>query len=116
MKTSVTKEVETPIITNESAKRAGNSGWYPVQVGAELYLDEQQGQLAVAEFQKIPDHRGPLWNCATGALAHLGLARAHARQGDTAKANAGYQDFFSSGKTPTPMFPSPSLRKRNTRS
>jgi hypothetical protein len=36
-----------------------------------------------------------LWNCATGALAHLGLARAYAVQGDTAKARAAYQDFFA---------------------
>jgi len=36
-----------------------------------------------------------LWNCATGALAHLGLARAYVLQGDTAKARAAYQDFLT---------------------
>ena len=30
-----------------------------------------------------------------GALAHLGLARAYAMQGDTAKARAKYQDFLT---------------------
>jgi hypothetical protein len=30
-----------------------------------------------------------------GALAHLGLARAYALQGDTAKARAKYQDFLT---------------------
>ena len=30
-----------------------------------------------------------------GALAHLGLARAHFLQGDTAKARAAYQDFLT---------------------
>ena len=30
-----------------------------------------------------------------GALAHLGLARAYAMQGDTAKARAAYQDFLT---------------------
>jgi eukaryotic-like serine/threonine-protein kinase len=30
-----------------------------------------------------------------GALAHLGLARAYALQGDTAKAKAAYQDFLT---------------------
>jgi hypothetical protein len=35
-----------------------------------------------------------LWNCATGALAQLGLARGYAMQGNTAKARAAYQDFL----------------------
>jgi hypothetical protein len=30
-----------------------------------------------------------------GALAHLGLARAYALSGDTAKAKAAYQDFLT---------------------
>ena len=74
---------------------ASNSCLYSVYVRAEAYLSAQQGQLAATEFQKILDHRGLLWNCATGALAHLGLARAYALQGDTAKARAAYQDFLT---------------------
>jgi serine/threonine protein kinase/predicted Zn-dependent protease len=74
---------------------APNSCLYPVYIRAEAYLSTQQGQLAAAEFQKILDHRGLLWNCATGALAHLGLARAYSMQGDTAKARAAYQDFLA---------------------
>ena len=74
---------------------AVNSCLYPVYVRAQAYLSGQQGQAAAAEFQKILDHRGLLWNCATGALAHVGLARAYAMQGDTAKARAAYQDFLT---------------------
>ncbi|MGB9245135.1 MAG: protein kinase [Candidatus Acidiferrales bacterium] len=74
---------------------APNSCLYPVYVRADAYLSAHQGQFAAAEFQKILDHRGLLWNCATGALAHLGLARAYAIQGDTAKAHAAYQDFLA---------------------
>ena len=74
---------------------AANSCLYPVYVRAEAYLSAQQGQLAAAEFQKILDHRGLLWNCATGALAHLQLGRAYAMQGDTVKARAAYQDFLT---------------------
>jgi tetratricopeptide (TPR) repeat protein len=74
---------------------ATNSCLYPVYVRAQAYLSAQQGQLAATEFQKILDHRGLVWNCATGALAHLGLARAYAMQGDTAKARAAYQDFLT---------------------
>jgi serine/threonine protein kinase/predicted Zn-dependent protease len=74
---------------------AANSCLYPVYVRAEAYLNAQKGQLATAAFQKILDHRGLLWNCATGALAHLGLARGYAMQGDTPKAKAAYQDFLA---------------------
>ena len=48
---------------------------------------------------------GLLWNCATGALAHLGLARAYAMQGDTAKARAAYQDFLTLWKDADPDIP-----------
>jgi len=36
-----------------------------------------------------------VWNFPWGALARLGLARAYALQGDTAKARAAYQDFLT---------------------
>jgi serine/threonine protein kinase/tetratricopeptide (TPR) repeat protein len=74
---------------------ATNSCLYPVYVRAQAYLSAQQGQLAATEFLKILDHRGLLWNCATGALARLGLGRAYALQGDTAKARAAYEDFLT---------------------
>jgi hypothetical protein len=41
-------------------------------------------------------------NAPIGALAHLGLARAHALQRDTAKARAAYQDFFTLWKDADP--------------
>jgi hypothetical protein len=50
---------------------------------------------ASAEFQKILDHRTIAQNFITGALAHLGLARAYALQGDTVKARTAYNDFFT---------------------
>jgi eukaryotic-like serine/threonine-protein kinase len=84
---------------------AVNSCLYPVYVRAETYLNAHQSQLAAAEFQKILDHRGLLWNCATGALAHLGIARAYAMQGDTAKAKAAYQDFLALWKDADPDIP-----------
>lgn len=58
-----------------------------------------------AEFQKILDHRGIVLNDAIAALAHLGLARAYALQGDTAKARAVYQDFFTLWKDADPDIP-----------
>ena len=74
---------------------AANSCLYPVYVRAEAYLSAKQGQFAAAEFQKTLDHRGLLWNCATGALAHLGLARTYVLQGNTAMARAAYQNFLT---------------------
>ena len=84
---------------------AANSCLYPVYVRAEAYLSAQQGQAAATEFKKILDHRGLLWNCATGALAHLGLARAYAMQSDAAKARAAYQDFLALWKGADPDIP-----------
>ena len=71
-------------------------GWtalYPVFVRGEAYLAAHQGSEAVAEFQKILDHRGIVLNEPIGALAHLQIGRAYAMQGDTAKAQGGLSGF-----------------------
>jgi hypothetical protein len=41
----------------------------------------------------------------TGALARLGLARAYAMSGDTAKARSAYQDFLTLWKGADPDIP-----------
>jgi tetratricopeptide (TPR) repeat protein/predicted Ser/Thr protein kinase len=68
---------------------------YPVYVRGQAYLAARQGAEAAREFQKIVDHRGIVIGDAFGVLAHLGLARAYAMQGDTAKARKNYQDFLT---------------------
>jgi serine/threonine protein kinase/tetratricopeptide (TPR) repeat protein len=68
---------------------------YPAWVRAEAYRMAGQGVAAAREYQKILDHRGAVTNEIIGALAHLGMARAYALQGDTAKARVAYQDFFA---------------------
>lgn len=78
---------------------------YTVYVRGEAYLAAGQGSAAAAEFQRIIDHSGMVWNCWTGALAHLGVARANALQfrasqgaeADAARvrALAAYKDFLT---------------------
>jgi tetratricopeptide (TPR) repeat protein len=80
-------------------------GLYPVYVRGEAYLAAHKGSEAAAEFQKIFDQRGVVENEPIGALAHLGLARAYALQGDTAKARAAYNDFFALWKEADPDIP-----------
>jgi hypothetical protein len=68
-----------------------------------------------SEFQKILDHSGIVWNCWTGALAHLGVARANALQSRTAQAAdadaarvrelAAYKDFLMLWKDADPDIP-----------
>jgi serine/threonine protein kinase/tetratricopeptide (TPR) repeat protein len=68
---------------------------YPAYVRGTAYLAAGKGASAAGEFQKILDHRGLYQNCPTGALAHLGLARSFALQGNKTKARAAYQDFLT---------------------
>ena len=88
---------------------------YDVYVRGEAYLAAGHGSAAAAEFQKILDHSGIVWNCWTGALAHLGVARANALQSRTSqgadadaarvRALAAYRDFLTLWKDADPDIP-----------
>ena len=78
---------------------------YPVYLRGQAYLLARQGKEAAAEFQKIIDHRGLVLNFPLGALAHLGLARAYAQQGEPDKARAAYQQFLTLWKDADPDIP-----------
>jgi serine/threonine protein kinase/tetratricopeptide (TPR) repeat protein len=94
---------------------ANMSCLYPVYVRGEAYLAAGQGNAAAAEFQKIIDHDGIVWNCWTGALAHLGVARANALQSRASqgadaeaarlRAFAAYKDFLTLWKDADPDIP-----------
>jgi eukaryotic-like serine/threonine-protein kinase len=88
---------------------------YPTYVRGKAYLAAGQGAAAAAEFQKILAHSGIVWNCWTGALAHLGVARANAlqsraAQGEVAaaarvRALAAYKEFLTLWKDADPDIP-----------
>ncbi len=78
---------------------------YPVYVRGEAFLAAHRSSEAVAEFRRILEHRGIVQNEPIGALAHLGLARAYAMQGDTSKARVAYQYFFALWKDADPDIP-----------
>jgi tetratricopeptide (TPR) repeat protein len=78
---------------------------YPVYVRGEACLAAHRAGDAANEFQKILDHRTVVLMEPIGALAHLGLARAYALQGDTAKAKTAYSDFFALWKDADPEIP-----------
>ena len=74
-----------PIEFGQIAFVANISCLYTNYVRGEVYLAAKQDSAAAAEFQKILDHSGVVWNCWTGALAHLGVARANALQSRTSQ-------------------------------
>ncbi|MGA2859861.1 MAG: hypothetical protein ABSE40_23575 [Candidatus Sulfotelmatobacter sp.] len=71
----------------------------------EAHLILHDGNRAAVEFQKFIDHRGMVGSSLLGVLARLGLARAYAMQGDTAKARSAYQDFLPLWKDADPDIP-----------
>jgi len=93
----------------------GSSCLYPVYIRGKAYLAAEQGNTAAAEFQKALDHSGIVLNCWTGALAHLGVARANALQARTShgadadaarvRALAAYKDFLTLWKDADPDIP-----------
>jgi len=92
---------------------------YPTYIRGQAYLTSRQGTAATAEFQNILDHSGIVWNCWTGALAHLGVARANALQlrtfqarGQSADTDAArlralsaYKDFLTLWRDADPEIP-----------
>jgi serine/threonine protein kinase/tetratricopeptide (TPR) repeat protein len=104
-----------PIEYGQIAFALNISCLYPTYIRGEANLAAGDGAAAAAEFQKILDHSGLVWNCWTGALAHLGIARANAlrsksSQGADAdaarvRALAAYSDFLTLWKDADPDIP-----------
>jgi eukaryotic-like serine/threonine-protein kinase len=81
------------------------AGYLPMYVRGEAYLRARQGAKAAAEYQRILNHQGLDPTSPLYPLAHLGLGRAYALEGDTAKARTAYQDFLALWKDADPDIP-----------
>jgi tetratricopeptide (TPR) repeat protein len=110
-----TLQAASPIELGQIGFVLNMSCLYPVYVRGEAYLADGQGKAAAVEFQKILDHSGIVWNCWTGALAHLGMARANTLEiktsegadADAARVRAltAYEDFLTLWKDADPDIP-----------
>jgi hypothetical protein len=81
----------------------------------ELLRPERVGTRDFPKCLGILDHSGIVWNCWTGALAHLGVARTNALQAKTSqgadadaarvRALAAHKDFVALWKDAAPRIP-----------
>jgi eukaryotic-like serine/threonine-protein kinase len=108
-------QAATPLEFGQIAFVLNISCLYPNYIRGQAFLAAGEGKAATVEFQKILDHNGIVWNCWTGALAHLGVARANALQARTSegadadagrvRALAAYKDFLTLWKDADPDIP-----------
>jgi serine/threonine protein kinase/Flp pilus assembly protein TadD len=88
---------------------AGSSSYstylYPVFVRGQAFLVAKDGAAAAVEFQKILKWPGVVANEPIGALAHLGLARAHGIAGKPVEAKVSYTNFLTLWKNADANFP-----------
>jgi eukaryotic-like serine/threonine-protein kinase len=69
--------------------------FWPTYVRGQAYLRQGSATEAMTEFQRIIDRRSVSPAHILYPLAYLGLARAAALSGDTAKGRKAYEDFFA---------------------
>jgi eukaryotic-like serine/threonine-protein kinase len=98
-------QLAVPLDLGQPGYSVNGSCMYGVYLRGQADLAAERGSAAVTEFQKIIDHDGLVWNCATGTLAHLEMGRAYVKAGDTAKAKLAYQDFLTLWKDADPDIP-----------
>jgi tetratricopeptide (TPR) repeat protein len=81
------------------------TGFWTAYIRGLSYLRAGTGGQALAEFQRILDHRGVDLTSFLCPLSQLGLARAAALTGDAARSRKAYEDFFALWKDADPDLP-----------
>ena len=94
-----------------SPEQSAVAEMHPSYLRGQAYLMLHNGGAAAVEFQEIIDHPGLIITRsfsapALSALSRLGLARACALQGDTAKSRVAYQDSLTLWEDADPDIPS----------
>jgi len=89
------QELQSAIPYQTGTPRLLIGAMYPVYVRGEAFLAEGRGAEAAKEFRKMLDHRGVMASDPISALARLELGRAYRLSGDSVKAKAAYEDFFT---------------------
>jgi serine/threonine protein kinase/tetratricopeptide (TPR) repeat protein len=83
----------------------GSAGYSINYLRGDAFLRMKDGAKAAPEYQKILDHHGIDPLDVEYNLSRLGLGRAYALMGDTARAKSAYQDFFAVWKDADPDIP-----------
>jgi len=95
-----------PVIPYDLQCGGGTSfRFWSLYLRGQAYTGNHEGEKAIAEYQKIADHRGIDLVSPLRPLALLETGRAYASMGDTAKAKSAYQDFFAAWKDADPDVP-----------
>jgi eukaryotic-like serine/threonine-protein kinase len=95
LQASIPYEMGSP----RSSQTAFFGSLYPVFFRGEALLAAHKGTEAANEFQEILSHRGIMIGDPVFVLAHVGLARAYALSGESARARAQYEEFLALWKT-----------------
>ena len=77
---------------------------YPTYLRGQAYLALGEWEKAIAEYKKIIDHQGLVWNSPLGTLSYLQLGRAYVGSGNPA-ARAIYDKFLSLWRDADPGLP-----------
>ena len=89
--------------------------FWPQYLRGQAYLSLKKGAEAMAEFQRIIDHRGQAPLSLLYPLAHLGVARAAEISGDTERSRKAHSDFLAIWKDADAGVPMTSLKDSQLR-
>jgi eukaryotic-like serine/threonine-protein kinase len=107
-------EAAAPYEMGAPSGAIGMGTLYPIYVRGVAYLALNRGADAVAEFEKILNHRGIVRSDPVGAVARLQLARAFHSSGEKTKEKAAYEDFLTLWKDADTDIPIPILKQAQT--